>query len=1084
MIKREFRFTEGSSNKFWTIKLEENKYTVQFGKVGTAGQAQTKEFSNEAEAKKAYEKLVAEKTKKGYVEVKNGDLAQPAVEQKTEESKTAAKKIKKAGEKTNEEDQESEAETIPEIAQDDSTPILTELPADIPRTIKLDQRDYFWALWRKPEALPKPELKPFDREEAMTRLEKCVKENDWYKKKGKTVWNWNWSTVGSDLRLTKEEARFWLTAIKEVGAPLKSTRNYSEQNFPSLDEITERMSKWNQEEELTIDNAAQLLQNAYHQYYWVPVYLFTNLFSPIDYIKVALKHEELVKSNASQYGYGLISWYWVDNLRVRVLPYLNEDEIESLRKFLLPEIDLSKFPTNAYHQPPIPICFAAVLGMGNELKPLVESWPDDSYTKNGWSDHYQCPQEIIFGLNDPALVEAEMRRLKLKLKKEKYVRAWLAHTGYTAVDLIRETIAVDENKEHAQEIMDAFSLVEAPECAPQMLELMINSKVSKQARDWFEQHPVHAVVGLLPLTMNRGRIADAAVEMLQRLQRRGYAELIKSAIERQPSEQAAKLNEILSKSSESSFEPFNETTTPAWLKEAMAGAGESKKAHNTARSISSKVRDYAKVKAKSAKLPDWIIPADLPAVVVDNNSLNEEQIEALLLAIQQSTLDNPHSFVSAIKQRADKSSMDKFVWKLFENWIVEGAPSKEKWAMSAIGLLGGDNSVLKLTPMIREWPGQSQHQRAVLGLEILRAIGSDTALMQINGIAQKLKFKGLKTKAQECMEAIAADRKLTRPELEDRIVPTCDLNERGTRIFNFGPREFRVVLNSELKPMIRDEAGKLKDNLPKPTAKDDETKAEQATDEWKLLKKQLALVAKTQAERLEQAMVSGRRWTTKEFEELLVKHPLMTNLTRLLVWGGYDEKGNLLSTFRVSEDKTLADENDDAFELKGVNTVGIVHPAHLPEQQLAHWGELLGDYEIIPPFAQLGRRIYRLEPDEVEVKEITRFKGIKIDPKVLVFGLDNLAWQRGVPEDAGVFYEYSKPFYGANVTAVVQFDGVPIGYYDGWDDQEIQMCFFVPGIYNPRMYPQHKDAIELGKIDSVVISEVLKDLSALAAKGK
>ena len=88
-----------------------------------------------------------------------------------------------------------------------------------------------------------------------------------------------------------------------------------------------------------------------------------------------------------------------------------------------------------------------------------------------------------------------------------------------------------------------------------------------------------------------------------------------------------------------------------------------------------------------------------------------------------------------------------FAWKLFELWHGMGAPSKDKWAMAAIGHLGGDACVLKLTPLVRDWPGESQHARAVFGLECLRAVGSDTALMALNGIAQKLKFKGLKQKA-------------------------------------------------------------------------------------------------------------------------------------------------------------------------------------------------------------------------------------------------------------------------------------------------------------------------------------------------
>src|SRR5262245_44220043 len=60
---------EGTSNKFWTIELDGSSHTVTFGRIGTAGQTQTKEFADDATARKAFEKLVAEKLKKGYVDV-------------------------------------------------------------------------------------------------------------------------------------------------------------------------------------------------------------------------------------------------------------------------------------------------------------------------------------------------------------------------------------------------------------------------------------------------------------------------------------------------------------------------------------------------------------------------------------------------------------------------------------------------------------------------------------------------------------------------------------------------------------------------------------------------------------------------------------------------------------------------------------------------------------------------------------------------------------------------------------------------------------------------------------------------------
>ncbi|WP_142915493.1 hypothetical protein, partial [Klebsiella pneumoniae] len=60
-------------------------------------------------------------------------------------------------------------------------------------------------------------------------------------------------------------------------------------------------------------------------------------------------------------------------------------------------------------------------------------------------------------------------------------------------------------------------------------------------------------------------------------------------------------------------------------------------------------------------------------------------------------------------------------------------------------------------------------QRATVGLDILAAIGSDIALMQLNGIAQKLKFKALQERAKEKIADIAESRELTVAELEDRL---------------------------------------------------------------------------------------------------------------------------------------------------------------------------------------------------------------------------------------------------------------------------------------------------------------------------
>jgi uncharacterized protein (TIGR02996 family) len=74
---RTFEYRDAKSAKFWGIELKGNSFTVTFGRIGTAGQTQTKTFPDEARAQKEHDKLLAEKLAKGYVETAPAARASP-----------------------------------------------------------------------------------------------------------------------------------------------------------------------------------------------------------------------------------------------------------------------------------------------------------------------------------------------------------------------------------------------------------------------------------------------------------------------------------------------------------------------------------------------------------------------------------------------------------------------------------------------------------------------------------------------------------------------------------------------------------------------------------------------------------------------------------------------------------------------------------------------------------------------------------------------------------------------------------------------------------------------------------------------
>jgi uncharacterized protein (TIGR02996 family) len=65
---RTFQYSDAKSHKFWNIAVSGTDLTVTYGKVGSAGQTQTKSFATADKAQAEAAKLIQEKLKKGYVE--------------------------------------------------------------------------------------------------------------------------------------------------------------------------------------------------------------------------------------------------------------------------------------------------------------------------------------------------------------------------------------------------------------------------------------------------------------------------------------------------------------------------------------------------------------------------------------------------------------------------------------------------------------------------------------------------------------------------------------------------------------------------------------------------------------------------------------------------------------------------------------------------------------------------------------------------------------------------------------------------------------------------------------------------------
>ncbi|WP_194905378.1 DUF4132 domain-containing protein [Catenulispora rubra] len=495
-----------------------------------------------------------------------------------------------------------------------------------------------------------------------------------------------------------------------------------------------------------------------------------------------------------------------------------------------------------------------------------------------------------------------------------------------------------------------------------------------------------------------------------------------------------------------------------------------------------------------AKVPvtgGWLAGRPLPELLLRDraNRLPEWIVDHVVTMLAASRPGDRYPGLDVVAEVCDPGSAARFAWQLFEMWNAAGTPPKDGWVLTALAWSGDDDTVRRLAPLIRAWPGQGGHARAVAGLDVLAELGTDTALTQLHNISQKVPFKGLRSRAQDKIAELARSRGLSPEELADRLVPDFGLDAHTALVLDYGPRRFTVGFDDQLRPFVVDGNGKRRKDLPKPGADDDPELAPAAHRRFAGLKKDVRTVAGDQMLRLERAMVAQRRWSVAEFEELFVRHPLLSHLVRRLVWvidedgGARDGDGDGDGTgtgaghgsgsgdgprtgFRVAEDGTFADIEDNTLTLPTGASVGIAHPLHLGEH-LPAWADVFVDYEIAQPFLQLGRPVYAADPAALD-----RFDGMTV-PTGRILGLERRGWERARPADAGLQFTVSKALPGGRRAVIGLEPGIASsGAVDIFPEQKLSGI----AVWSARSDPAQST---IASLDAVTASELLADLMRL-----
>ncbi|WP_410671353.1 DUF4132 domain-containing protein [Amycolatopsis sp. cmx-4-68] len=354
------------------------------------------------------------------------------------------------------------------------------------------------------------------------------------------------------------------------------------------------------------------------------------------------------------------------------------------------------------------------------------------------------------------------------------------------------------------------------------------------------------------------------------------------------------------------------------------------------------------VPAKIPAVPKWADPGQLPQVLLAGGeyALPAEPTTALLRMIAMSQLDAPYEGLRVIAGHCDPASLSAFAWSLYRLWEAEDRPSKDAWAMDALGYFGDDTVADRLAPRIRAWPSEGAAPRAKRGADVLAVMNTERALGHLSALARNAKSGPLRRHAAAALDRVAADRGLLPEQLDDLLAP--DLGLDGAQV-EYRNVSYAVDLGDTRELVLRDPSGARLSALPK--AANDEEKA--TASAWNSLRRKAKPLIADQVARLEEAMVVQRRWSGGDFRSRIVAHPLLGRFARGLVWALDD---------RTAAVDALGDPVDPAGGLLGDGTwVRLAHPAVDDFTPWAAWLAQRGEQ----PFAQAGREVFTGEDPSV-----------------------------------------------------------------------------------------------------------------------
>jgi hypothetical protein len=239
---------------------------------------------------------------------------------------------------------------------------------------------------------------------------------------------------------------------------------------------------------------------------------------------------------------------------------------------------------------------------------------------------------------------------------------------------------------------------------------------------------------------------------------------------------------------------------------------------------------------------------------------------------------------------------------------------------------------------------------------------TDDAAAELTRLDQIVKGNSVKKLIGKSLDKAADLSGQTREDLEELTVPSYGLDAEGWLRQTFGQftAEFRIHGLDSMELRWRKTDGKPQKSVPA------EVKLSHNAEfaKFKQTLKDIEKMLPAQRQRIERLLMSERTWTMDKWRDRYLNHPLLSHLTRRLIWHFNDGDRAVLGAWL---DGRLVDVADKPLDGLGPETqVRLWHPIGCAVDTVIAWRRWLETHQIMQPIKQAHREVYVLTDAEMQ----------------------------------------------------------------------------------------------------------------------